>query len=163
MTSRPLDPRICNVAIDANSLDRPDAARATEVDRLLALRNAERITLIVPKGVRLEFQDAATPDPVKEAGSSQLFTISVGLNSEELRLRCDIERELQGNAKPGKHKADADHLFEAAKYGGYFITHDDRILRRAGKLGHILPSSLTVVTLARFLEIFDAYERGDLM
>jgi hypothetical protein len=162
MTSRPLDPRICNVAIDANSLDRLDADRAAGVDRLLELRDAARITLIVPKGVRLEFQHPATPRPVREAGSSQLFTVSVGLNPEELRQRCEIERELQGNAKPCKHRADADHLFEAAKYCGYFITHDDRILRRAGKLRRILPPLLTVVTLAGFLKIFDAYEQGDL-
>jgi hypothetical protein len=52
---------------------------------------------------------------------------------------------------------DADHLFEAAKYGGYFITHDQRILKKVGQLGHLLPPSLTVVTLAEFLDIFDDF------
>jgi hypothetical protein len=38
------------------------------------------------------------------------------------------------------------------------ITHDDRILTRAGRLGDVLPPSLTVVTLEDFLAIFDDYE-----
>jgi hypothetical protein len=57
--------------------------------------------------------------------------------------------------------ADADHLFEAVKYGGYFITHDRRILTRAGRLGEIVPPSLTVVTLVDFLAIFDDYAARD--
>ncbi len=65
---------------------------------------------------------------------------------------------MQGNAKPGKHEADADHLFEAAKYGGFFITEDDRVLERAGRLSDVLPPSLTVVTLSDFLSIFDDWE-----
>jgi hypothetical protein len=61
-----------------------------------------------------------------------------------------------GSSLPGI-EADADHLFEAAKYGGFFITHDDRILTRAGRLGEVLPPSLTVITHSDFLAIFDDY------
>jgi hypothetical protein len=66
----------------------------------------------------------------------------------------------QGNAKPGKHAADTQHLSEAAKYCCYFITHDTRILTRSQGLDALLPPSLQVVTLATFLEIFDDYEAG---
>jgi hypothetical protein len=74
-----------------------------------------------------------------------------------------IEQELQGNARPGKHAADADHLFEAEKYCAYFITHDRRILDKAGKMRNLLRPPLTVVTLIDFLEIFDDYEAGRLL
>jgi hypothetical protein len=157
---RPLDPRKSNVAIDANSLDRPDTDRATAVDRLLSLAKDGKIQLIVPKGVRREFQDPRTPASVRETGLPQIFTLSVGLNSDEQRNRRIVETELQGNAMPGKHTDDADHLCEAAKYCGYFITHDVRILRKAGKLHDVLPPSLHVVTLAEFLEIYDDFEAG---
>ncbi len=160
MTRRPLDPRKSNLAIDANSLDRPDPMRAAAVDRLLRLHESEKVRLIVPKGVRIELQHPHTPADVKTAALPQIFTIQVGLNTEEHRELREIERELQGNAKSGKHKPDAEHLFEAGKYCAYFITHDDRILRRAGRLRDILPPSLTVLTLADFLEIFDDYEAG---
>jgi hypothetical protein len=157
MTRRPLDPRKCPVAIDANALDRGGSNRDALVDRLLALYNAGTINLILPKGVRLEISNPNTPAHVQEA-APKIFTIGVGLNADEKRRKRIIAAELQGNARPGKHEADADHLFEAAKYGGYFITHDQRILARAGRIGQVRPPSLTVVTLADFLTIFDDWE-----
>jgi len=157
MAHRPLDPRICNISIDANALDRDGTDRDTLVDRLLALYEAGTINLILPKGVRVEIANPNTPAHVQDA-APKIFTIGVGLNSDEQRRKRIIEAELQGNAKLGKHAADADHLFEAAKYGGFFITHDERILKRAGRLGEVLPPSLTVVTLADFLAIFDNWE-----
>jgi hypothetical protein len=156
--TRPLDPRKCPVAIDANALDRDGSERDAQVDRLLALSSAEIINLIVPKGVRQEILNPRTPAHVQEAALPKRFTIGVGLNSDEQRRRRIIVQELQGNARPGKHEPDADHLFEAAKYGGFFITHDDRILSRAGRLGEVLPPSLTVVTLEDFFAIFEDYE-----
>lgn len=158
---RPLDPRICPVAIDANALDRDGSARDNLVARLLGLSSAGTISLIVPKWVREEIQNPRTPAHVQEAALPQLFTIPVGLNSDEQRRKRIIQQQLQGNARPGKHMADADHLFEAAKYGGYFITHDQRILTRAGRLREVLPPSLTVMTLADFLAIFDDYAARD--
>jgi hypothetical protein len=56
--------------------------------------------------------------------------------------------------------ADADHLFEANKYCEYFITHDRRILDRAGKLRSFLSPALNVVTLDEFLAIYDDFEAG---
>jgi hypothetical protein len=157
---RPLDPRKCSVAIDGNSLDRPDATRAMAVTRLLALFDAGKINLIVPKGVRKEIEHPRTPVEKKETGLSKIFTLPVELNSEEQELHRRITEELRGNAQPGRHDADADHLFEAAKYSGYFITHDQRILDKSSKLRGLLPPSLNVMTLVEFLEIFDDYEAG---
>jgi hypothetical protein len=154
---RPLDPRICPVAIDANALDRDGSAGDHLVDRLLGLSSAGAINLILPKCVREEIQNPRTPKDVQEATLPLIFTIPVGLNPDEQRRKRIIERELQGNARPGKHMSDADHLFEAAKYGGYFITHDRRILTKAGRLCEVLPPSLTVVTLPDFIAIFDDY------
>lgn len=157
---RPLDPRDANVAIDANSLDRDETTRAAAVDRLLLLAANAKIRLIVPKGVRREMLDPRTPAKVRNAGLSQIFTFNVDLSTLERRERGVIEAELQGNAKPGKHTEDADHLFEASKYCAYFITHDERILRKSEKLQKVLPPSLQVVTLIGFLEIYDRYETG---
>lgn len=154
---RPLDPRICPVAIDANAFDRDGRARDNLIDRLLGLSLAGAVNLIVPKRVREEIQNPRTPAHVREAALPLIFTIPVFLNPDEQRRKRVIEQELQGNARPGKHLLDADHLFETAKYGGYFITHDQRILTKAGRLGEVLPPSLTVVTLRDFLAIFDDY------
>src|SRR6202166_2296113 len=121
-----IDPAICNVAIDANALDKPegDPARANQVDRLLALWAARGVNLIVPHRVLIELQRPATPAPVRKAAAGAIYTIKTGLTEDERRRRQAIARALQGNAQPGRHAADAEHLAEAAKYGGYFITHD---------------------------------------
>jgi hypothetical protein len=160
---RPLDPRRCNVAIDANALNRDGSAHDTSVDRLLNLWSDGTIKLITPKGVRLEVLDPRAPAHIQTAVTPMIFTYRVGLNSEEQQRRRMIEQELQGNARPGKHAADADHLFEAEKYCAYFITHDRRILDKAGKMRNLLRPPLTVVTLIDFLEIFDDYEAGRLL
>jgi hypothetical protein len=55
----------------------------------------------------------------------------LGLTGRLRRKTQRIEAALQGNAKPGKHAADAEHLSEAAKYGGYFVIRDDRVLKRS--------------------------------
>jgi hypothetical protein len=163
MARRPLNPRIVNVAIDSSALHRDSSARDANVERLLALRNAGRINLILPKGVRDEILDRRAPADKKEAALPMIFSFSVELNSDEQRRHRIIEDELRGNAKPGKHAADADHLFEASKYCAYFLTEDARILKRAGRLNEALPPSLTVATVSRFLEIFDEHEAADKM
>lgn len=160
---RPLNPSICPITIDANALNRDGSAHDALVDRLLKLWAGGTINLIAPKGVRLEILDPRTPGHIQSAVAPMIFTIPVGLNSDEQRRRRLIEQELQGNARPEKHAADADHLSEAAKYGGYFITHDKRILDKASKIRSLLPPSLTVVTLVEFMEIFDDYETGQLI
>ena len=157
MSHQPLDPRICPVAIDTNALNRDGGPQDDLVDRLLALWSAGRINLLLPHGVRQEILAPQTPTHIKKATQSAIFTTSVGRTADEKRRLHRIEAELQGNAREGKHAVDAAHLFEAAKYAGYFITHDQRILKRVGNLGTLLPSSLSVVTLRRFFEIYDCF------
>jgi hypothetical protein len=114
---RSIDPRICPIAIDANALGRNGSARDTLVERLLELSDAGRINLLVPKGVRSELQHPHTPSAAQRTGLSKKFTLNVGLNSQEQTLRRRIEQAIQGNASPGKHSADADHLFELPSMG----------------------------------------------
>lgn len=161
MLHRPLDPRKVNVLVDANAFNRDGTDKDRLVDRVLKLIGDGEIIVVAPHGVRNEVQDSGSPTQVQQAFASQLFTISTDLIRQERHSRLEIEAGLQGNAKPGKHAADASHLFEAAKYGGYFITHDERILKRAASSCD-LPPSLTVVTLMRFLDIFDDYQKKDL-
>lgn len=158
----PLDPRKCNVAIDANALNKNGSEKDGLVDRLLRLWADGTIMLILPKGVRIETLDPRTPARIQSAVSEMIFTNQVDLNPEEHQHIRLIELELQGNARSGKHRADAQHLFEADKYCAYFITHDRRLLDKTRKLRRLLRPSLTVVTLSDFFEIFDQFEAGAL-
>jgi len=161
MTRRPLDPRMVNVLFDANAFDPRDPLDdGNEVDRLLTLRADGKINLIAPQGVRREVQHPNTPNTIRDVVSSQIFSLPVELNSEELQLRARIYGILKGNAPSDKHAADAQHVFEAAKYGGgYFVTHDCRINHtKRHELEAVLPPSLWIVTLREFLSIYDRYE-----
>jgi len=161
MSRRPLDPRRSGIVIDANALDRDGTSRDALIDRLLALQHRGQISITLPRGVREEALHTRTPRYVRDEIFSKIFTIPRGLTEQELQQRRRIEAVLQSNSMPGKHRADAADLFEAAKCGGgYFVTNDSRVLNKAGELAAVLPPTLKIVTLEQLLEMFDDYESG---
>jgi hypothetical protein len=161
MTRRALDPRICNIACDANAVDRDGTSRDSLVERLVGLSAAGTLNLVVAGGVRQEVLHPHTPDEVKEIVLPQIYNLRPGLVAAQRTDRDRVLKILQGNAMPGKHDADASHLSEAAETGcAYFITHDSRILGKRTELHSVLPPSLTIVTIGGFLEIYDDYEAG---
>lgn len=162
MSHRPLDPRICNIGVDANALDRNGSARDGLIDRFLKLRSAGDLTVVIAGGVRTEVQHPNTPGDVKDIILPQIFNLRPGLNPPQQAARRKVQAILQGNARPGAHAADASHLSEAAEVGcAYFITQDKRILNKREELRDALPPSLAIVTLNEFLEILDGYEATD--
>ena len=68
-------------------------------------------------------------------GKSLVYTNETELTPELLDKKSEIRTLIQGNAKPGKHTGDADHLFELYKHGGgYFVTTDERLLSYSDEL-----------------------------
>jgi hypothetical protein len=160
---RPLDPRICNIGLDANALDRGGAERDHLVTRFCQLCRSGSLTVVVAGGVRDEIQHPQTPDDVKNVVLPEIFNLRPGLTTSQRVERQNVEKVLQGMARPGKHAADSSHPSEAVETGcGYFITHDKRLLGRRSQLYTVLPPTLNVVTLEEFFAIFDAYETGQL-
>jgi hypothetical protein len=156
---RPLDPRITNIAHDADVLDRNGTARDVLVDRFQALAASRKLKVVIPGGVRQQVQHPHTPADVQRAVLPQIFNLRPGLNTGQQDNRRRIGAVLQGNARPGTHAADASHLAEAAETGcGFFIARDKRFFKKRDELREVLPPSLSVVTLEEFFEIFDEYE-----
>lgn len=93
--------------------------------------------IIVAHSVQKELDHPNTPDDVKRMAQAFPYTIETDLTPELLSKRNEIRIFIQGNAKPGKHKGDADHLYELSKYGGgYFVTTDERLLSYSKELFH---------------------------
>ncbi|MEK6726571.1 MAG: type II toxin-antitoxin system VapC family toxin [Deltaproteobacteria bacterium] len=91
--------------------------------------------IILAHSVQKELEHPNTPDDVKRMAQAFVYTIEIELTPELLNKRDQVRILVQGNAKPRKHKGDADHLFELYKYGGgYFVTTDERLLSRSGEL-----------------------------
>jgi hypothetical protein len=161
---RPIDPRISNIGLDSNALDRDGTARDQLVERFERMSEANELTVVVAAGVRGEVQHPNTPDGVKAAVLLQIFNLRPGLNSSQQDARRRGGAILQGNAKPGAHAADASHLSEAAETGcTYFITHDKRIIDKRDALAVELPPTLHIVRLDEFFDVLDRYEGGRLV
>ncbi len=91
--------------------------------------------IIVAHSVQKELDHPNTPEDVKRMGQALVYTIETDLTPELLEKKKEIRTLIQGNAKPGKHQGDADHLFELYKHGGgYFVTTDDRLLSYSDEL-----------------------------
>lgn len=91
--------------------------------------------IVVAHSVQKELEHPNTPDDVKRMARAFIYTDETELTPELLLKRDEIRILIQGNAKPGKHKGDADHLSELYKYGGgYFVTTDERLLARSEEL-----------------------------
>jgi hypothetical protein len=159
MTHRPLDPRINNIAHDADIPDRDGSVRDALVDRFLALTASRKLTVVIPGGVRQQVQHPHTPDDVKGAVLPQIFNLRARLNTSQWDTRRRILTVLQGNARPETHAADASHLAEAVETGcAFFIARDKRFFKKRDELREVLPPSLNIVTLEEFFEIFDDYD-----
>lgn len=148
------DPRYCHIILDANALDRVDSYRSAEVDEFQRL--SRELTVIKPHGVEAELSHPRTPTRSRQ-DMDEIFTIPTNLTHDETLQRERLRSWLSGNSNSNKHVADADHLFEATKYGGgYFVTHDQRILRRKSDLQNFAPG-LKAVTLTEMVEILRIY------
>lgn len=156
-----IDPRYGNNCLDAHVLDRMGSPEDTVVDEILRLAREGVFLLALPHSVKSEIEHPNTPSEVKRRAQRLLFTEPVELTPDEDTLHWKVRSLVQGNAKPGKHERDAYHLVESAKYGRYFITNDQRILKKGKELAELLPQ-LRIVTPTEFLAIFRGFEAGTL-
>jgi hypothetical protein len=156
---RPIDPRRANISIDGNVFNRGAGHESDSlIDRLEQLEADGTINFVMAGGIRDEVLNPATPARKQEAVQTKIFNLRPGLNSDQRKARGEVAAVLQGNAKPETHAADASHLSEAAETGCcYFITHDERIIKKRSELAVALPPTLQIVTLREFLGIFDDY------
>jgi len=130
------DPRYGNNVLDSCAL----GTLGVEYDaatKILELANAERISIITTYGVIDELSHPSTPQRVKDISARMIFTICTERTQEEEQKFQKIHDEMTGDGKPEKYAADANHIFEAGKYGRYFVTNDERILKRREKLNQL--------------------------
>jgi hypothetical protein len=157
MVRHQLDPRKCNIALDANALDRDGTARDALVDRMTALIATRELNIVMAGGVRAEIQHPNTPLHVQQTVLPHVFNLRAGLNSGQSAERTRVANVLRGNAGAARHAADASHLSEAAETGcAFFVTEDKRILSKRAELYAALPPTLMIATLTEFLAAYEA-------
>jgi hypothetical protein len=153
-----IDPRYFPSLIDANVLDRLGGPDDAVVDQILALAEELKIDLKLPHSVKTEIDHPNTPADVKQRALQLIYTVPVSLTPGEVELQQQARDLVRGNAKPGQHDRDAYHIVEAAKYGGYFITRDRRLLKKRSEIAGLLGAGFVIVTPSEFLEAYDRFK-----
>lgn len=89
-----------------------------------------------------------------EECQARIRSLNVSLTQPEIKLKQRILKTLVGKGKPENMAQDAEHLFEAQKYGSYFITVDRGILRKADALWALC--GLVVLRPSTFLALLQS-------
>ena len=156
---RPLpDPRRSNTFVDTCAFDPKVEPEHSSAQRIRAIRHAGNISILLAHSNQKEVDHPNTPAEMKAEAGDMNFTGSVPLTPEENQRRERVRRVMIGDGNPERYQADADHVFEAGKYGaGYFVTTDHRILSRKAELD--AASGAIIVKPSEWLAIYD--ERAD--
>ena len=134
MLQHNIDPKYSQFFLDTCAFDPKYTPEDCAANELWSRYEAEKVSLLLAHSNQREIDHPNTPKWVKNKALSMVFTVEVQLNSEELSRLVKLEQLLRGNAQSERHKDDARHLFEASKYGGYFVTTDHRILKMADEI-----------------------------
>ena len=158
--ARKIDPRYSHTFVDVPVLHRKGDAEDAVVDELLETAFELRVMLHLTYSVKDEIAHPNTPDYVKKRAQRFIYSVPVQLTQGEKELHQKVRKIVQGNAKAGKHDADAFHLVESQKYGaGYFLTNDKRLLKKKAEIGNLL--NMEIVTPTEFLAVLKKFEQSE--
>lgn len=146
----PINPWHTNSFFDSCAFN-PHSPEHEASNEILRLRDEEDLVVLIPDSVREEVKHPKTPHSVKAKASGLIYTIKgPGTRDEECRYQKILDI-LTGQGVPKNMEDDARHIFHAQKYGGaYFITTDNRLLKRAGPI--LRYCNLCILLPSQFLE-----------
>ena len=158
--ARKIDPRYSHTFVDVPVLHRKGDAEDAVVDELLETAFERRVMLHLTYSVKDEIAHPNTPDYVKKRAHRLIYSVPVQLTQGEKELHQKVRKIVQGNAKAGKHDADAFHLVESQKYSaGHFLTYDKRLLKKKAEIRNLL--NMEIVTPTEFLAVLKKFEQSE--
>ncbi len=158
--ARKIDPRYSHTFVDVPVLHRKGDAEDAVVDELLETAFELRVMLHLTYSVKDEIAHPNTPDYVKKRAHRLIYSVPVQLTQGEKELHQKVRKIVQGNAKAGKHDADAFHLVESQKYSaGHFLTNDKRLLKKKAEIRNLL--NMEIVTPTEFLAVLKKFEQSE--
>jgi hypothetical protein len=133
---RNINPRETNIFIDSCAFDPKYSPEQEASEKLFKLSEEEKnkINLIVAHSNKKELEHPNTPAWVTKEAQSRIYTIPTNLTEDERKIKDGILKILAGEGKPENMRQDAEHVYEAVKYGSYFVTTDNQILKREKEL-----------------------------
>ena len=156
MARRPLNPWITNSFLDSCAFDPKYAPEDAAAQEIFELHDKKQLGVQIAHSNQKELEHPNTPEWVKKEAQGLIYTLEVGLTPNERALRQKIHRLITGQGKPEKMAADAQHLFEAQKYGSYLVTVDGRLLKFADELRNLC--NLDILLPSEFLALVRSNE-----
>jgi hypothetical protein len=156
LARRNIDPRRANIFVDSCAFDPKYSPEDKASEVLFQLSQESKITLIIAHSNQKELDHPTTPAWVKIEAQSQIYTIKTWLTENEQKNKDAILNILAGDGRPANMRQDAEHVYEASKYGSYFVTTDNRILRRERELFDLC--SVRVLKPSEMLNIYREHE-----
>jgi len=117
----------------------------------LMIKHDLRYCFNIPHTVYTQLNVPETPTDVRKLLHEFLKTMPVELNSQEHQQILALFKIAIGNAQSKNIVSDLRHVAEAAKYGGFFITLDKRLLKRNDKVREVFPA-FTIVNPPQALQ-----------
>jgi len=134
MLRQHIDPKYSQFFLDTCAFDPKYAPEDEAAAKIWKLYEEEVLNLILAHSNQREIDHPNTPTWVKSQAEGMIFSLPVSLTPSEQKRREGLVALLRGNATSDRHLDDAHHIFEASKYGGYFLTTDHRILNLAAPI-----------------------------
>jgi predicted nucleic acid-binding protein len=153
-----MPPQLISIHMDSCAFDpkySPEDKAADELYRIYERFDEYGIILEIAHSAQKEIHHPNTPHWVKERANKMIYTIETSLNDEErARLRA-IRAILAGNGRIENIIQDANHIFEAQKYGAYFVTTDERLLKKREEIKQLC--TLCIVKPSEMLQLIEQY------
>lgn len=147
-----ISPWLSNNFVDSCAFDPkyyPEDKAAAEIFRL---HQENDLGIVIAHSTQKEIEHPNTPVWVKKEAERLIYTLDVSLITQETALLQNIINIVAGHGERESFIQDARHIFEAQKYGAYFVTTDNRLLKRRNEIQKLcgvkilLPSEfLTIV------------------
>ena len=153
----PVNPWIANSSVDSCAFDPKYGPEDKAANEIFRLHKEEGLIIQIAHSTQKEVDHPNTPDWVKRAAAGMIYTLQVDLKQDERTRFRRIHAILTGQGRPENMEEDARHIFEAQKYGLYFITTDRRLLKRAKEIGALC--GLEILLPSQFLELVRSHKR----
>jgi len=155
---KPPDP-FCNpVYFDSCAFDGGNEQEQTASMEARSLFSEKGGDIRIVHSVKKEIDYPSTPQWVKDEANQLIFTIETSQTPDELKDLEDVQTIIVGKGSLEKREADCMHVSQAIKYGRYFVTTDNDILKHSSEILDRF-SSLFIVRPTEFLNIVKEYAK----
>lgn len=127
---------------------------------MLLLKWVERgvVTPIIAHSVQREIEHSNTPAEIKSIVEGYVYTKDIGFTLDQMARLKQVEDIIVGNGKRENFSNDALHIFIAEDSGEYFLTLDERLIKKREEIKKCI--NIKICKPSEFVAIVKKDEMG---